>query len=288
MSSMVDKMFNIVVSYKENGYYVYGNIPNKKLEAAFQNYPDIDIDDVILALLDSTVFGSAKTGMIIGAEGIYWNNDWAVKTNRNFLSWEELASNRYKISKSIFDIQLAPGCEFGMSGCSMSKDSLVALLNRLINCYKDELEISAESLEESSQFIENIDIQPIDSAEEFIYEDLIPEILALCMVADGNVEDEEVETAIAIIEGDEYIINKQYALISLTENIEKYLAEQQKSKAVFKLKVSSILAKISNIKNVEYKERFIIIVESMLETVSADGLSETSAFVENIKARLNK
>ena len=89
MSSMVDKMFNIVVSYKENGYYVYGNIPNKKLEAAFQNYPDIDIDDVILALLDSTVFGSAKTGMIIGAEGIYWNNDWAVKTNRNFLSWEE-------------------------------------------------------------------------------------------------------------------------------------------------------------------------------------------------------
>jgi hypothetical protein len=158
MSAVIDKMFDIVVSYKANGYYVHGNIPNKKLESAFQNYPDTDIDDVILALIDSTVFGSAKTGMLIGANGIYWNNDWAVKTNRNSLSWDELADSRWSISKSTFDIQLAPGCELGMSGCSMTKDNLINLLNRLIKCYKQELEnIQISTIEEDKE--ENIPIQ---------------------------------------------------------------------------------------------------------------------------------
>ncbi len=283
MSIVVDKMFEIVVSYKANGYHVHGNIPNKKLEAAFQHYPDVDVDDVILALVDSTVFGSAKTGMLIGANGVYWNNDWAVKTNRNSLSWDELADSRWGISKSTFDIQLAPGCELGMSGCSMSKDNLINLLNRLIKCYKQELEnIQIVTIEEDKE--ENIPIQ--NSTEKTgLYNELIPEILALCMVADGNIEDTEVETATEIIEGDDYIVDKQKALEQLTQNIEKYLAEREKSKAVFKLKVSSILAKIPNLESSLHKERLKIIAESMLESVGNDGLSETAALIDNISAK---
>jgi hypothetical protein len=118
--------------------------------------------------------------------------------------------------------------------------------------------------------------------------ELIPEILALCMVADGNIEDTEVETATAIIEGEDYIVDKQKALEQLTQNIEKYLAKREKSKAVFKLKVSSILAKIPNLESSLHKERLKIIAESMLESVGNDGLSETAAFIDNISTKLQQ
>ena len=287
-----EQLLAIINAYNSDSYYGYGNIPPKKLQAAVQHYP-VDLDETPLALIDSTVFGSAKTGMVIGLKGIYWKNSWNVKTSRNFLSWDELANSNTKISRTTYDVQLFPGCEFGMSGSSMNKDLLVNLLNQIISLYKKIGHSAAEnthheqskSNSDSSRDIPLlISNSPNDSTD--LYSELVPEIIALCMTADGEVEDSEVEIATAIIEHDEFIQDKQRALDSLLANIENMLSNKQKSNAIFKLKSTTIASKIYKISNDIQKERLNVILDGMRDSVSDSGASETTSMIEFVRGKL--
>jgi hypothetical protein len=280
------QLLAIINTYNSDGYYKYGNIPSKKLESAIQHYP-VDPSDTPLALVDATIMGSAKTGMVIGLKGIYWGNDWKVKTEKNFLSWEELANKGNKVSTSFYDLQLMPGCEFGMSGASMKKDLLANLLNQIIALYKD-IQQSLYSQEVSSN-TDNVTPQHIALIEQStnLYAELIPELIALCIVADGDVEDSEIELATAIIESDELILDKHIALESLSNSIEKLLADRQKSSAIFKLKSTTIISKVVKITNTLEKERLSIILDGMLDSVNQDDTSDTVSIVNAIKSKIS-
>jgi len=80
-------------SKNDKSFTIHDNIPATKKANAIQHYP-VDKNDQVLALLDSTVFGSAKNGLAIGLKGIYWKNDWSTSTKKNFLSWKELYENK--------------------------------------------------------------------------------------------------------------------------------------------------------------------------------------------------
>jgi heat shock protein HtpX len=101
-----------------------------------------------------------------------------------------------------------------------------------------------------------------------IYSELIPEILALCIVADGKIEDSEVELAIAFIENDELIHDKHGASRSLVENVEKFGNDRKTSNAIFKLKSTSIISKTSNIMDDLQKDKLNIMLDGMMESVS--------------------
>ena len=52
-----------------------GTIPPKKLKNAISTYAaDVSPEDVLL-LYDNTVFGSAKDGLLLTAEAVYWRSD---------------------------------------------------------------------------------------------------------------------------------------------------------------------------------------------------------------------
>ncbi|WP_298845907.1 hypothetical protein [Clostridium sp.] len=70
-----EKILEICKKYRFIGYYVYGNIPDKKLNNAILNFP-IPLEDEVIALIDSTIFGSCKNGLAVCMSGIYWKNDW--------------------------------------------------------------------------------------------------------------------------------------------------------------------------------------------------------------------
>lgn len=58
-----------------NGNLFVGTIPPKKLKNAITSYAtEVSPEDVLL-LYDNTVFGSAKEGLILTAEAVYWRND---------------------------------------------------------------------------------------------------------------------------------------------------------------------------------------------------------------------
>jgi hypothetical protein len=114
-----EQLLTIINNINSGSYYTYGNIPSNKLQAAIQTYP-VDSLDTPLALIDTTVMGSAKSGMVIGLKGIYFRNDWTTKTVKNFISWDELSKSKIPIGDgAMYCILLLPGCEFNMSGSSM-------------------------------------------------------------------------------------------------------------------------------------------------------------------------
>lgn len=58
-----------------NGNLFVGTIPPKKLKNAITTYaPQVSPEDVLL-LYDNTIFGSAKEGLILTPEAVYWRND---------------------------------------------------------------------------------------------------------------------------------------------------------------------------------------------------------------------
>ena len=126
----------VILCCDSDGFYKFGGIPEKKLDNAKKTCA-FDVTDTVLALVDSTVFGSAKEAMIVGINGIYWNNDWTTESARKFLSWEEIANSKFQIKSLIFDIEILPGCIFGMSKADMKKDTLIELLNKITYLYKN-------------------------------------------------------------------------------------------------------------------------------------------------------
>lgn len=120
----------IVNQCSADDFHKHDRIPPKKLETANALYP-VDPADTPLALIDATIFGSAKCGMVIGLKGIYWKNDWTTPTKKNVLSWEELAPHADTLSSSFMTVKLAPGCEFNLSGSQMKSEQLIGLLRKL-------------------------------------------------------------------------------------------------------------------------------------------------------------
>ncbi|MEI8210498.1 MAG: hypothetical protein WCG16_14905, partial [Methylococcales bacterium] len=94
MARCDDKLLNdlmeIVHGYHGSDYHVMGEIPQRKLSASTA-FHGVDPRDTVLALLDSTLMGSAENGISITLKGIYWKNMWAVKTRKNSYTWEELS-----------------------------------------------------------------------------------------------------------------------------------------------------------------------------------------------------
>lgn len=286
-----DDLLAIINTYNSNGYYKYGNLPANKLQNAMQSYP-VDPSDTPLALIDSTVFGSAKTGMVIGLKGVYFKNDWTTKTDKNFISWEELSRSHSAISNGAMScIMLIPGCEINMSGSSMKKDLLINLLNQLVALYKNisyavtrENDVSPLIQPQTSNvmMIEN----SIPSSNE-AYQSILPEVIALCIVADGNIEDQEVELATSIIENDDLIVDKHNALESLLLYIEKFISDKDKSSAVFKLKANTVASKLSKITDSLQKENISIILDGMMECISCDENNESQKLINTLKSKLN-
>lgn len=288
-----ERLLSIVNAYNSDSYYKYGGIPPKKLQAAMQHYP-VDPSDTPLALIDTTVLGSAKTGMVIGLKGVYLKNDWTTKTDRNFIPWDLLANSHSSVGLGKMSCVLVyPGCEINMSGSSMKKDLLVNLLNQLISLYK-ELANSQQNVNPAPE-CRTVEVAEVivprslpSSNNSDAYQEIVPEIIALCMTADGEIEEAEVELGSALIESDELIVDKQKALESMSLNIDKLIQEKQKSNAIYKLKATTIISKIVKISDSTQKERIMVILEGMLDCVGSEGESETKKLIEMISSKIQK
>ena len=65
-----DDLFQACVKYTAVDYFVGDVIPKKKLANARRSYP-VPEQERIVALLDATVFGSAKDGLAVCTGGVY-------------------------------------------------------------------------------------------------------------------------------------------------------------------------------------------------------------------------
>ncbi len=132
---MIDRqLLAIIQNYEGQGYFKYGNIPAHKLQNAIQHYP-VDPTDTIIAIVDSTLLGSAKHGAAIGLKGVYWRTGY--NSDRNFIDWGELAAlpTRVSVASVLWGtVQLAPGCI--IQSTYMGLTPLANLLNQIVDLYR--------------------------------------------------------------------------------------------------------------------------------------------------------
>lgn len=123
-----DDLLQICVKYTGPDYYVGDIIPDKKLANARKRYP-IPAQERVVALIDTTSFGSAKTGIAIGEMGIYWRN-FNIETKKNYLSWHDLASAPI-VAKGIVSSRVEAGEDsvLELVGAAFKKDDVVRLLS---------------------------------------------------------------------------------------------------------------------------------------------------------------
>ena len=89
-------------------------------------------DDEAIALLDCTVFGSAKNGVLFCRSGFYTLNDWAGSVN-GFVSWKDFVRKGNIRKKGVYDVLLSDGPTVGIdvSGCDINADKTVMLFTNL-------------------------------------------------------------------------------------------------------------------------------------------------------------
>lgn len=130
-----DDLFQICVKYTGDRYYVAEAIPSSKLINARLSFP-VPQNKQIVALLDTTVFGSGKLGLAISETGLRWRNGlntWAKGPKQVFLPWNKFASApafRYRGTFNV-SMQIGMGTELALSGTDMGKKELADLLSEI-------------------------------------------------------------------------------------------------------------------------------------------------------------
>jgi len=165
--------------------------------------------------------------------------------------------------------------------CMSKKETILKSLSK----YKEENKNNMDNLNYLA--IDNTVSSTDETTTVSIYEKLMPELIAFCIVADGLVEDKEIELATAIINSDENISNKDSAIESLSLYIETNISNKQSSDVLYKLNLSSFLAKVSKLEKQEEKERIDIIVQGMLGSVQEGSLPKTKDMADRIIGKLS-
>jgi hypothetical protein len=260
------KIEDIIISIGCTGLYITDEIPSYKLDNALNTYADSN--DMPIAILDATVFGSAKNGMAFTIKGIYWKNDYEKK---EFLSWDVLSKQLAEIKVDGFhSVSLPKGGKFDLSGCQMKKSEFIDLIDEIVYLHDN---VTASELFENQE----------------TYSHLISEVLAILIVLEDEIDNVKVELATEIINVDDFIDNKQLALENLLLNIEKYFEDRKKSEAFLKLRLTTLNIKIkkiiNNSINDSIKDKLNMTLDIMLEA-KKDGDSKMEEIVNEIKINL--
>ncbi len=132
-NAWVITLTEICSNFSASDFYVAELIPESKLKSAIKSYPLPDGDSPI-ALIDTTLFGSADDGMLIGEHGLSWHN-YITKTTVSSLRWETFS--RITLSLDESDIKFGDIGVFETSGSSLGKEKIFTLLKAIQASYAE-------------------------------------------------------------------------------------------------------------------------------------------------------
>ncbi len=122
-------ILKIAARYSDEYHFYYGDsIPSKKMSNA-RHALKCTPDEQVYILIDNSILGNAKKGMIICDSGIYWKNMFATKTIKNHLGWEAFSKADIK-AHGKEAIQFEEGALYLCSG-ALNQDQILDLLGRL-------------------------------------------------------------------------------------------------------------------------------------------------------------
>ena len=110
----------------EDAFYTSSTMPEKKIANARAAFP-IPMDEYVIALTDTTLFGSGKTGLAVTKWGLRWTNGSKV-TNVKAISWEDFANVQSKPTNDDNCFILCDGALYANGGSSVDEDKMEKFL----------------------------------------------------------------------------------------------------------------------------------------------------------------
>jgi len=120
--------------YEDAKEFQPGNaVSEEKLRTAEKYFKVFPKDKILFLFCDTHPFNKGKRGFIVCEDGLYWQNNWAIKTNRNYLSWDDLAKREIKLDH--FTVLLGRGDAIGLAGLGSDekRDKALRLLTEIKN-----------------------------------------------------------------------------------------------------------------------------------------------------------
>jgi hypothetical protein len=124
--------------------YYHGSIPTKKQQNIMRFY-SIPSNEKIIGVLDYTVRGSAKSGIVFGAEGLYWRKTMG---SSGSLSYRRLLQVRIEISEDGHQIRFVDDkrvLNISVSEANIAPQKFLELLLDIREAYKPVLADKAKS-----------------------------------------------------------------------------------------------------------------------------------------------
>ena len=113
-----------------NGLFIAPDIPQDKLKTAMLNC-NVPGHEEIAALIDCTVWGSAKNCLLVGLFGLYMHNGrTGKKPGPTYIPYLSFARGRVR-KEGRYEIAFDDDHFLDVSGCGMPKDTLLVLLSEL-------------------------------------------------------------------------------------------------------------------------------------------------------------
>lgn len=132
----ISKIRQICENYEDAKEFRPGEaVPDTKLKTAEKVFAIFPKGKEIFLFCDTHPLNKGKRGFIICEDGLYWHNNWATDTNRNYLSWNDFAKRELKLNG--FTLELGRGDAIGLAGLGNDEKRKKAL--RLLTEIKNAL-----------------------------------------------------------------------------------------------------------------------------------------------------
>jgi len=127
-ASLVDRLRDELRRFTpHDDLHLAPSIPAQKLTNSRDSCQVPPSEDIV-ALIDSTVLGSAKNALLVGGRAIYYRNDWAGKQpGAGSVSYADLASATFG-AEGWTEVSLGPGQYFNVAGSGVKQATLIEIL----------------------------------------------------------------------------------------------------------------------------------------------------------------
>ena len=134
ISTTISKIRQVCEAYEDSKDFRPGeSIPNNKLRSVEKAFTIFPKGKEIFLFCDTHPLNKGKRGFMVCEDGLYWQNNWATKTNRNYLSWDDFAKRELKLDH--FTLVLGRGDAIGLAGLGSDekRDKAFRLLTEIKN-----------------------------------------------------------------------------------------------------------------------------------------------------------
>ncbi|HIJ23625.1 MAG: hypothetical protein HON68_09530 [Gammaproteobacteria bacterium] len=136
---------------------------------------------------------------------------------------------------------------------------------------------------------ENVENSSLELQHDlWLYNEIMPEIMACCIMSDGEVEQSELDSAYALVYHDDFIINKKYAIDLLEEKIKELEKVKGDIGSIIDIRFVTLEQNLQEVQSSDQIKKIKIVLDALSSNVKSEGREATKKTVNRIIKQISK